>query len=88
LQKVLKKDGKYVECRTETGRKYYWDKKAQKSYWFKPGSDEDRLSKIMNKDIDGPPGANIVVLQVPQDWQEMNIYRHFSPFGELLSLRM
>lgn len=36
----------------------------------------------------GPPGANLFIFHVPNEWQQTDLIQAFAPFGELLSARI
>ncbi|GAB67191.1 RNA-binding protein [Plasmodium cynomolgi strain B] len=36
----------------------------------------------------GPPGANLFIFHVPNEWHQTDLIQAFSPFGELLSARI
>ncbi|CAK0841064.1 unnamed protein product, partial [Prorocentrum cordatum] len=35
-----------------------------------------------------PPGGNLYVYNIPLDWKDINLYRHFIHYGELTSVKV
>lgn len=36
----------------------------------------------------GPPGSNLFIFHVPNDWNDYDLVQHFQPFGNILSARI
>lgn len=41
-----------------------------------------------DKKSHGPPGANVFIFHIPNEWTSGDLLRHFSPFGPLISARI
>lgn len=43
---------------------------------------------VRDKKSHGPPGANVFIFHIPNEWTSGDLLRHFSPFGPLISARI
>ncbi|KAL8444536.1 hypothetical protein Emag_005432 [Eimeria magna] len=54
------------------------------------GDSHDSLKarRLRDKKSHGPPGANVFIFHIPNEWTSGDLLRHFSPFGPLISARI
>eukprot|EP00745_Piridium_sociabile_P036777 TRINITY_DN66382_c0_g2_i1.p1 TRINITY_DN66382_c0_g2~~TRINITY_DN66382_c0_g2_i1.p1 ORF type:complete len:532 (+),score=63.69 TRINITY_DN66382_c0_g2_i1:69-1664(+) len=89
--------GNWTEYLTNEGRPYYYNSITQKSQWERP-IEIDRpppamymgmspLSPAANQSY-GPPGANVFVFHIPNEWIENDLHQTFSPYGTIISARI
>ncbi|KAL8446432.1 hypothetical protein Emed_004886 [Eimeria media] len=54
------------------------------------GESHDSLKarRLRDKKSHGPPGANVFIFHIPNEWTSGDLLRHFSPFGPLISARI
>ncbi|KAL8425145.1 hypothetical protein Efla_006106 [Eimeria flavescens] len=54
------------------------------------GDSRDSLKgrRVRDKKAHGPPGANVFIFHIPNEWTSGDLLRHFSPFGPLISARI
>ncbi|CAD2095913.1 CUGBP Elav-like family member 1, putative [Plasmodium vinckei lentum] len=85
--------GVWKEYYSGEGRPYYYNEQTNTTQWEMPKEFE---TLFMNNnpnmhnlsDSSGPPGANLFIFHVPNEWQQTDLIQAFSPFGELLSARI
>lgn len=73
--------GPWKEYFTDDGRAYYHNEQTNSTQWERP-ADFDR------QDVAGPPGANIFVFHVPNDWTQQDLISNFQHFGQIVSARI
>lgn len=73
--------GPWKEYFTDEGRPYYHNETTQQTQWERP-------AEFDRQDVAGPPGANIFVFHVPNDWTQQDLITNFSHFGPILSARI
>ncbi|KAL8273404.1 hypothetical protein Esti_002649 [Eimeria stiedai] len=50
--------------------------------------DSLKARRLRDKKSHGPPGANVFIFHIPNEWTSGDLLRHFSPFGPLISARI
>ncbi|SBT77562.1 CUGBP Elav-like family member 1, putative [Plasmodium ovale] len=85
--------GAWKEYYSGEGRPYYYNEQTNTTQWEMPKEFENIFmnnSPNMHglSDSSGPPGANLFIFHVPNEWQQADLIQAFSPFGELLSARI
>lgn len=75
--------GPWKEYFTQDGRPYYHNEETNITTWDRP-ADFDKLTS----DVTGPPGANVFVFHVPNEWGQSELLRHFGDWGHILSARV
>ncbi|KAH0488287.1 MAG: hypothetical protein KVP17_003603, partial [Porospora cf. gigantea B] len=75
--------GAWKEYFTQDGRPYYHNEETSVTTWDKP-TEFDKLTS----DVTGPPGANVFVFHVPNEWGQAELLRHFGDWGHILSARV
>ncbi|CRG93951.1 CUGBP Elav-like family member 1, putative [Plasmodium gallinaceum] len=85
--------GPWKEYFSGEGRPYYYNEQTNTTQWEMPKEFETLFmnsSPNMHNlsDSSGPPGANLFIFHVPNEWQQADLIQAFSPFGELLSARI
>eukprot|EP01056_Protomagalhaensia_sp_Gyna25_P000517 Protomagalhaensia_sp_Gyna_25__516@NODE_1242_length_2031_cov_24_608434_g542_i1_p1_GENE_NODE_1242_length_2031_cov_24_608434_g542_i1NODE_1242_length_2031_cov_24_608434_g542_i1_p1_ORF_typecomplete_len595_score103_43RRM_1/PF00076_22/2_3e14RRM_1/PF00076_22/7_9e18RRM_1/PF00076_22/1_1e19RRM_5/PF13893_6/2_5e06RRM_5/PF13893_6/1_4e06RRM_5/PF13893_6/7_6e06RRM_7/PF16367_5/0_017RRM_7/PF16367_5/9_7e05RRM_7/PF16367_5/0_00042Nup35_RRM_2/PF14605_6/1_2e02Nup35_RRM_2/PF14605_6/0_0049Nup35_RRM_2/PF14605_6/0_00097WW/ len=73
--------GPWKEYFTDEGRPYYHNESTQVTQWERP-------AEFDRGDVAGPPGANIFVFHVPNDWTQHDLTQHFGHCGTILSARI
>lgn len=73
--------GQWKEYFTDDGRPYYHNEQTSQTQWERP-------SEFDRQDVAGPPGANIFVFHVPNDWTQKELQTNFAHFGSVVSARI
>lgn len=92
--------GGWTEYFTADGRAYYYHELTKTTQWTKP-LEFDRLLMVptatppaataaymgpaLGSDVAGPPGANVFVFHIPNEWTQNELLTHFSQFGRIIS---
>ncbi|CAG9477660.1 CUGBP Elav-like family member 1, putative [Plasmodium vivax] len=85
--------GAWKEYYSGEGRPYYYNEQTNTTQWEMPKEFETLfMGSTPNmhnlSDSSGPPGANLFIFHVPNEWHQTDLIQAFSPFGELLSARI
>ncbi|CDO66375.1 CUGBP Elav-like family member 1 [Plasmodium reichenowi] len=85
--------GPWKEYYSGEGRPYYYNEQTNTTQWEMPKEFEtlfmNNSANMHNlSESSGPPGANLFIFHVPNEWQQTDLIQAFSPFGELLSARI
>lgn len=89
----------WVEYFSSDGRPYYWDARSGQTQWEKPRDVQilpgnqymgsyGSSNKQFVKPNQGPPGCNLFIFHLPNEWTESELISHFSPFGNVVSARI
>lgn len=75
--------GPWKEYFTADGRPYYHNSQTLVTQWDVP----KEFSQAFQREAEptGPPGANIFVFHVPNEWGKEDLVMHFAPFGHVVS---
>lgn len=83
--------GGWTEYFTADGRPYYHNETTKTTQWTKP-PEFDRIippptpsAPSGSTDVAGPPGANVFVFHIPNEWTQNEVIQNFSPFGRVIS---
>eukprot|EP00923_Selenidium_pygospionis_P037560 GHVN01065838.1.p1 GENE.GHVN01065838.1~~GHVN01065838.1.p1 ORF type:complete len:475 (+),score=63.01 GHVN01065838.1:1478-2902(+) len=85
--------GYWKEYHTQDGKCYYHNEVTKVTQWERP-SDFDKIAAPIavplpvSEESTGPPGANVFIFHVPNDWGYNELLSTFSPFGRILSARL
>lgn len=83
--------GGWTEYFTADGRPYYHNENTKTTQWTKP-MEFDRVAPppaapMMGgtAEVAGPPGANVFVFHIPNEWTQNEVVQNFSTFGRVIS---
>eukprot|EP00916_Digyalum_oweni_P015052 GHVL01024562.1.p1 GENE.GHVL01024562.1~~GHVL01024562.1.p1 ORF type:complete len:310 (+),score=53.83 GHVL01024562.1:319-1248(+) len=77
----------WSEHYNEEGKPYYYNRISEVSQWEKPQLCWPIVQNQSRPRI-GPPGANLFIFHVPNEWTNEDLYSHFTLFGNVLSARI
>lgn len=85
--------GGWTEYFTADGRPYYHNDVTKATQWIKPVEFERVAPPPATPsaplagptDVAGPPGANVFVFHIPNEWSQTEVIQNFSPFGRVIS---
>jgi len=77
-------EGPWQEYFNYDGRPYYHNTITKVTQWEKP----PELDSPRALPTHGPPGANVFIFHIPNEWNEVDMITHFNPFGQIVSARI
>ncbi|KAH7647525.1 RNA binding [Cryptosporidium bovis] len=80
--------GVWKEYFTFDGRPYYYNELTKITQWEVPSEFANLISNYSNKEVVGPPGANIFIFNVPYEWNKKTLFALFYKFGTILSVHL
>ncbi|KAK6589794.1 RNA binding [Cryptosporidium xiaoi] len=80
--------GVWKEYFTFDGRPYYYNELTKITQWEVPSEFANLVSNYSNKEVVGPPGANIFIFNVPYEWNKKTLFALFHKFGTILSVHL
>eukprot|EP01066_Platyproteum_vivax_P017020 Platyproteum_vivax@DN7276_c0_g1_i5.p1 len=91
----------WIEYRTQDGRAYYHNTITNMTQWELPldfdithqmrmnsRSGSQLQTMPNNGSATGPPGANLFIFHVPNEWTDNDLYNHFAQFGNIVGARI
>eukprot|EP00919_Chromeraceae_sp_WS-2016_P072311 GHVR01171078.1.p1 GENE.GHVR01171078.1~~GHVR01171078.1.p1 ORF type:complete len:462 (-),score=137.11 GHVR01171078.1:174-1559(-) len=79
----------WTEYFTADGRPYYYNSLTQLTQWDRPSDlDNNKGGGGITGQTHGPPGANVFIFHVPNEWCEGDLMSHFGQYGNILSARI
>eukprot|EP00923_Selenidium_pygospionis_P048491 GHVN01083426.1.p1 GENE.GHVN01083426.1~~GHVN01083426.1.p1 ORF type:complete len:617 (-),score=83.45 GHVN01083426.1:1821-3671(-) len=90
----------WQEYFTQDGRAYYHNQTTQRTQWERPPELDLGVAHVsMNENVNvapnavgaqthGPPGANVFIFHIPNQWTENDLISHFSAYGTIVSARI
>jgi len=87
---IPRQNSKWKEYMTADGRPYYHNEVSGVTQWDRPAELDGYFSQASaavttSGESNGPPGANIFIFHVPNDWVQTDLVNAFSPFGHVVS---
>ncbi|XP_055388101.1 uncharacterized protein LOC129616477 [Condylostylus longicornis] len=90
----------WLEYVSPEGRPYYYSIQTGHTQWERP-VELDAVAPLVHAphhpnvvpggvgaQTHGPPGANVFIFHIPNDWSEHDLVASFSPFGQIVSARI
>jgi len=80
----------WIEYFTPEGRPYYYNSQTSQTQWERPAEMDAPPPAAASSagGAAGPPGANVFIFHVPNDWTEGDLRNHFSHYGQMVSCRL
>lgn len=90
----------WLEYVSPEGRPYYYSLQTGHTRWERPIELDFTPSLFhtpqhpnvvpggVGAQTHGPPGANVFIFHIPNDWSEHDLVSNFSPFGQIVSARI
>eukprot|EP00914_Ancora_sagittata_P001509 GHVO01003854.1.p1 GENE.GHVO01003854.1~~GHVO01003854.1.p1 ORF type:complete len:526 (-),score=91.68 GHVO01003854.1:1081-2613(-) len=80
--------GAWKEYFSPEGRQYYHNEMTNLTQWDKPTEFDTPQFPQPRQDPTGPPGANIFIFHVPNNWGEHELLQAFGCHGNIISARI
>jgi len=83
--------GKWKEYFAADGRPYYFNEVTQTTQWEVPPEFELALQSAPSSgggETSGPPGSNVFIFHVPNDWSHNDLVSNFAHFGRIVSAKI
>ncbi|ORM41161.1 Flowering time control protein FCA [Babesia sp. Xinjiang] len=79
--------GVWREYISPEGKPYFYNEQTGHTQWERP-AEFDNATANTSQVPSGPPGANLFIFHIPNEWTQFDLVRTFSQFGKILSSRI
>lgn len=78
--------GIWREYISPEGKPYFYNEQTGHTQWEKPPEFDAMLGTQQGQN--GPPGSNLFIFHIPNDWTQYELVRTFSQYGKVISSRI
>ncbi|GFE55865.1 RNA recognition domain containing protein [Babesia ovis] len=82
----LRQAGVWREYISPEGKPYFYNEQTGHTQWERPPEFDNSGNSTQMPS--GPPGANLFIFHIPNEWTQYDLVRTFSQFGKILSSRI